>query len=98
MSVWGFAINTTMCFCVGQRSNDPLSPAYIPSTFSFTTPQRKRELEQGLERFQAAKRRRENKENIEACDTLQEVSITDEHRQEPLVYPPNTVCMVSRQI
>jgi len=80
--------------CVGRRSDDPLSPAYVPSIFSFTTPRRKRELEQGLGRFQAAKRRRENKENVEDADTLQEVSFTAEHHQEEtLVYPPNTVCI-----
>ena len=46
-------------FTVGRRSDDPLSPAYVPSIFSFTTPRGKRELEQGLERYQAAKQRRD---------------------------------------
>ena len=76
-------------FVGGRRGDDPLYPAYVPSIFSFTTPRRKRELEQGVGRFQAAKRRRENKETYQ-YDSLPEV-ITEEHHQESLVYPPNTV-------
>ena len=82
--------STVICsqhFVGGRRGDDPLSPAHVPSIFSFTTPRRKRELEQGIGRFQAAKRRRENKETY---DSLPEV-ITEEHHQESLVYPPNTV-------
>ena len=65
-----------------------MSPAYVPSIFSFTTPRRKRELEQGVGRFQAAKRRRENKETY---DSLPEVITEEHHQEESLVYPPNTV-------
>ena len=39
---------------VGRKSDDPLSPAYVPSIFSFTTSQEIREIEQGLERYEAA--------------------------------------------
>ena len=75
---------------VGQRSDDAMSPSYIPSIFSFTTPRKRRELEQGLGRYQAAERRRTNKEG---ADTFQETFIPVEHHQEQIfVYPPNTVC------
>ena len=83
--------STVICsqhFVGGRRSDDPLSPAYVPSIFSFTTPRRKRELEQGVGRFQAAKRRRENKE---IYDSLPEVITEEHHQEESLVYPPNTV-------
>ena len=72
----------------GGRGDDPLSPAYMPSIFSFTTPPRKRELEQGVGRFQAAKQRRENKATY---DSLPEVITEEHHQEESIVYPPNTV-------
>ena len=84
--------NSSNCFvAAGQRSDDPLSPAYIPSIFSFVTLRRKRELEQGLARFHSAKRRRENKKNIKMPDALPEDVTDEEHLNENSVYPPNTV-------
>ena len=66
-----FRPNASKLICsqhfVGGRSDDALSPAYVPSIFSFTTPRRKRELEQGVGRFQVAKRRRENKPKRNPC-------------------------------
>ena len=48
--------------CTGIKSDDPDSPAYTPSLFSFTEPlKRKRWLEFGLMSYNAAKRRRMNK-------------------------------------
>ena len=41
-------------YTLGRKSEDLLSPAYIPSLFSFTPSPKKRRTEQGLERYKAA--------------------------------------------
>ena len=51
-----------------------MSPAYIPSIFSFTPSPKKRGAEQGLECYEAAKQRQEEKEKTEATDSLVELS------------------------
>ena len=50
-----------MSTLLGRKGDDPLSPAYTPSIFSFTLSPKKRRAEQGLERYEASKRRREDK-------------------------------------
>ena len=41
----------------GAKSDDPISPAYIPTLFSFTSSKRERELQHSLRRYNAAKHR-----------------------------------------
>ena len=41
----------------GEKSDDPISPAYIPTLFSFTSSKRERELQHSLRRYNAAKHR-----------------------------------------
>ena len=55
---------------VGRKSEDPLSPAYTPSLFSFTSSPKKRRAEQGLDRYEATKWRQEEKDRVEAADAL----------------------------
>ena len=56
-------------YVLGRKCNDPLSPAYTPSIFSFTSSPKKRRAEQGLERYEAAKRRREDRDINEATSS-----------------------------
>ena len=72
---------------VGQKSDDPLSPAYVPSIFSFTPSPKKRKSEQGIERYEAAKRRQEEKDRIEGASNL----LTLAGQTGGVEYPPNTV-------
>jgi len=52
----------------------------------------KRKAEQGMERYEAAKRRREEKDRTEAADALAALaSWTDD-----VVYPVNTVTMTTQ--
>jgi hypothetical protein len=45
-------------------------------------------------RYEAAKRRRESKDTIEAASALLEIGCsTDYDQEEAIVYPPNTVCI-----
>ena len=71
-----------------------MSPAYIPSIFSFTPSPKKRGAEQGLERYEAAKRRREEKEKTEAADSLVELS----SNSDGIVYPSDTVTVATQLI
>jgi len=73
----------------------------VPSIFSFTSIQKKRKAEQDMERYSAAKRRRENKENAETmcenaettCDVNNvETSIECFDKEDPIPYPSNSVC------
>ena len=74
---------------LGRKSEDPLLPAYIPSLFSFTPSPKKRRTEQGLERYEAAKRRRDEKDRTEAADGL--VALADD-----VVYPLDTVSVATQ--
>ena len=52
---------------------DKDSPAYVPSIFSFTDPSTKRQIEQALARWQAAKRRCKDEPEVpdtEAADVM----------------------------
>ena len=71
----------------GLKSDDPLSPAYTPTIFSFTPPPKKRTAEQSLERYEAVKRRREEKLKMEAANTL----LTFAEQDDTVVCPQNTV-------
>ena len=52
-------MSTLLC----RKGDDPLSPVYTPSIlFSFTLSPKKRRAEQGLERYEVSKRRREDKD------------------------------------
>ena len=73
---------TSLC----GKSEDPLSPMYTPSLFSFTPSPKKIKAEQGLERYEAAKQGRGEKDRMETVDTLGELS--DE--TDDIVYPHNT--------
>ena len=71
-----------------------MSPAHAPSILSFTSIQKKRKAEQDMERYSAAKRRRENKENAETtCDVNNvKTSIECSDKEDPISYPSNSVC------
>ena len=56
--------------CSGLKSENLLSPTYTPSIFSFTPSPKKRRAEQGFERYEAAKRRQEEKDRTEVADAL----------------------------
>ena len=71
-------------YALGRKSEDPLSPAYIPSLFSFTLSPKKRKTEQGLERYKAVKRKRDEKDRTEAADGLGALA-------NYVVYPLDTV-------
>ena len=47
-----------------------------PSLFSFTPSPKKRRAEQGLERYEVAKRRRQEKDRTEAADALEALAST----------------------
>ena len=70
---------------LGRKSEYPLSPAY--TLFSFTPSPKKRIAEQGLERYEVAKRRRQEKERIEAADALEALASTTDD----VHYPPDMV-------
>ena len=55
---------------VGQKSDDPLSPAYISSIFSFTPHPKKKKVRTGYERYEAAKLRQVEKDRIEGASNL----------------------------
>ena len=61
-------------FISRQKSNDPLSPDYVPSVFVHTKSPVKRKLVEGMHRFErvsAAKRRRaENNKRMAAAESL----------------------------
>ena len=46
----------------GKKSSDPESPAYIPTIFNFTSSPKKRKVDQNLVLYEAAKRRRQNRD------------------------------------
>ena len=65
-----FVVNTNrpcmvhICTCIYTcrcKSDDPQSPAYIPTIFSFTSSPLKRKANRDLLRYQAIKRREQNK-------------------------------------
>ena len=89
-----FNAEFTIVITVGQKSEDAMSPAYIPSVFSFTSSPKKRGAEQGLERYKAAKRRREEKQKTEAAcgaaDGVVALSSND------IVYPPDSVTVATQ--
>ena len=49
---------------VGKRSDDPLSPAFVPSLFAYTEPRKKRQAEEALEKYLSVKKRKERIENM----------------------------------
>ena len=76
---------------VGQKSDDPLSTAYVQSIFSFTSAARKREAEQGIQRYEAAKRRRESRDKIEAANSLLELArLSSDGQEGSALYPPDS--------
>ena len=83
--------STIICNIIpaGLKSEDPMSPAYVPSLFSFTPSPKKRGAEQGLEHYEAAKRRREEKEKTEAANVLSSQS-------DSTVYPSDTVTVATQ--
>ena len=46
-------------FCSGKKSTDPESPAYVLSLFEFTSSRNKRKADLSMTPFEAAKRRRQ---------------------------------------
>ena len=81
---WYDPIRTVYCtvLLLGRKSED-----YTPSLFSFTPSPKNRRAEQGLERYEVAKRRRQEKDRTEAADALEALaSMTDD-----VHYPPDMV-------
>ena len=67
-------------FVSGAKDNNPLSPDYVPSVFSYIKSPVKRKLEEGMKRFervsQAKKRRVETGNKLEAARSLLKLSDT----------------------
>ena len=51
-----------MFCCKGEKSDDPQSPAYIPSLFDELKPQEERLANQKLKRYEAVKRREQQRD------------------------------------
>ena len=78
-----------MCYFKGIKLNDPNSPAYIPSLFSFTAP-KKRKSELGLKRYNSAKQRMIHEERQpDNCsfpsEEANECQLAHEHDHEQLM-------------
>ena len=76
-----------------QKNDDPLSPAYVPSIFSFTSSPKKRKAEQSLRRYESAKRRKENKDEAEAVSALLDLACQADDEEDTPLNPPNTACV-----
>ena len=63
----------------GIKSDDPDSPAYTPSLFSFTEPLKRKRLELGLMRYNSAKRRRMNKCTLTSDEQSSGLPNADDH-------------------
>ena len=65
-------------FISGEKSNDPLSPDYVPSVFAHTRSPLKRKLVKDMDRFERAsavkKRRMENSNRLTAAESLLHLS------------------------
>ena len=72
---------------VGQKSDDPLSPA------SFTSSPKKRKAEQSFDRYVSAKRRKENKDETEAASALLGLACQTDDKEDTPLNPPNTACV-----
>ena len=65
-------------FLAGQKSDDPLSPAFCPSLFSFTTPSKKDALEKSLQRYESVKLRNERKAESRLQEEERPMAIDDD--------------------
>ncbi len=78
-----------MSIISGCKSNDPLSPDYVPSVFAHIGSPSKRKAIDGMERFRRSaevkKRRRENTARLEAAESL--VQLYDEGNGEGYCEP-----------
>ena len=87
------AIYSYKFFLLGEKSDDPLSPAYVPSIFSFTTNDKKRKAEQDMDRYGAVKHRRENKDSAETSQNSNSAEANDcSGKEKAIVYPSNIIC------
>ena len=66
---WELNEHTWLCSAHGKKSNDPLSPDYIPSVFSFTNSSRKRKNQQQLEDYERRRNRDTKKIRLESVMT-----------------------------
>ena len=74
---WAPNEHTWICsahFVSGAKSNDPLSPDYVPSVFSYTKSPEKRKLTSDMERYErkveAKKRTMQNCDRLVAASSL----------------------------
>ena len=79
---------------VGERSDDPLSPVYVPTIFAFTTSPMKRKCDKDLQRYQSAKRRRE----APTQDKEPEDNSHSPHSATPLVTTAHDTCTSSGSV
>jgi len=55
----------TASSAAGLRSDDPVSPVYVPRLFCFTTSHERTQIEQSLQRYQSVKIRNERRELLQ---------------------------------
>ena len=89
-------MQSVSCHCivyvtVGEKKNDPLSPAYVPSLFSFTPSLKRKIAEQSMNRYTASKRRKEAKVRNEAVGNT-ECDVDQPNDLEPEEYQPDMKC------
>ena len=83
--------NCIVYVTVGEKKNDPLSPAYVPSLFSFTPSLKRKITEQSMNRYTASKRRKEAKVRNEAVGNT-ECDVDQPNDLEPEEYQPDMKC------
>ena len=86
-------VNHLTVLYIGEKSDDPLSPAYVPSLFTFTPSSKKIKSQQNLDRYEAAKRRQEEKDKTEAADILLAFA---SQKVDDVEYPSNTACVATQ--
>ncbi|XP_019859329.1 PREDICTED: uncharacterized protein LOC100640513 [Amphimedon queenslandica] len=83
--------HTVICsqhFVGGVKSDDPLSPSYVPSLFAFTSSPLKRKASHDMQRYQALKKREQSKGTA--------ISVASSESSEPMSTSANTVSIATQ--